>query len=175
MAQTITTMTITTMERTTEMTAKSEFRITGPKVFAFTASAFGLIIGVNLLMAYKAISTFPGLEVSSSYVASQTFDAERAAQAALGWQLVQGYDPVKEQISLRFTDNAGAPVQLNDLQILVGRSTEAREDFSPAVTYAKGAYLADAKLAQGKWIMHVSGHAQDGTLFRQRLDLWVKP
>ncbi len=156
------------------MTAKSEFRITGPKVFAFTASAFAVIIGVNVLMAYKAISTFPGLEVSSSYVASQTFDTERAAQAALGWQLVQGYDPALGQLSLRFTDAAGAPVQLADLSVLVGRSTEAREDFSPTFAYAGGAYLADAKLGQGKWIMHVTGHAQDGTLFRQRLDMWVK-
>ncbi len=153
---------------------QAEFRITGPKVFAFTASAFGLIIGVNLLMAYKAISTFPGLEVSSSYVASQTFDAERTAQNALGWRLVQGYDPNLGQLSLRFTDSVGAPVQLADVQVLVGRSTEARQDFSPSFVFDQGAYLADAKLGQGKWVMHITGHAQDGTLFRQRLALWVK-
>ena len=151
-----------------------EFRITGPKVFAFIASAFGLIIGVNLLMAYKAISTFPGLEVSSSYVASQTFDAERAAQNALGWRLVQGYDPSLGQLSLRFLDGAGAAVQLADVQVLVGRSTESRQDFSPTFSYFQGAYLADAKLGQGKWVLHVTGHARGGTLFRQRLDLWVK-
>jgi nitrogen fixation protein FixH len=162
------------MERITKMPAQSEFRITGPKVFAFTASAFALIIGVNMLMAYKAISTFPGLEVSSSYVASQTFDAERAAQNALGWRLVQGYDPALGQLSLRFTDSVGAPVQLADVQVLVGRSTEARQDFSPSFVFDQGAYLADAKLGQGKWVLHITGHAQDGTLFRQRLALWVK-
>ena len=156
------------------MPSQSEFRITGPKVFAFTASAFAVIIGVNVLMAYRAISTFPGLEVSSSYVASQSFDAERAAQIALGWRLVQGYDAALGQLSLRFTDSAGAPVQLADMQILVGRSTAARQDFSPSFAYSQGAYLADAKLGQGKWVMHVTGHAQDGTLFRQRLALWVK-
>lgn len=155
-------------------TKQSEFRITGPRVFAFIASAFGLIIGVNLLMAYKAISTFPGLEVSSSYVASQTFDAEKAAQDSLGWQLVQGYDSSLGQLSLRFLDRAGAPVQLGDLQVLVGRSTEARQDFSPSFVYSQGAYVADAKLGQGKWVMHVTGYARGGTLFRQRLDLWVK-
>lgn len=148
--------------------------ITGRNVFAFTASAFAVIIGVNVLMAYKAISTFPGLEVDSSYVASQTFDAEQKAQAALGWRLVQGYDPVLGQLSLRFTDAAGAAVQLADLSVLVGRSTEAREDVTPRFDYAGGAYLADAQLGRGKWVLHVTGHAADGTLFRQRLDLWVK-
>jgi FixH len=75
--------------------------ITGPRVFAFTASAFAVIIGVNVFMAYQAISTFPGLEVKSSYVASQSFDAERAAQNALGLTLTQSYDPALGQISLR--------------------------------------------------------------------------
>jgi nitrogen fixation protein FixH len=157
-----------------DIPSQPEFRITGPKVFAFTASVFGLIIGVNLLMAYKAISTFPGLEVSSSYVASQTFDAERAAQNALDWRLVQGYDPNVGQLSLRFTDSAGAPVQLADVQVLVGRSTEARQDFRPSFVFSQGVYVADAVLGQGKWVMHVTGYAQDGTLFRQRVALWVK-
>ncbi|MFN7052645.1 MAG: FixH family protein, partial [Gemmobacter sp.] len=63
-------------------------QITGRQVFAFTAGAFGIIIAVNVLMAYKAVSTFPGLEVKNSYVASQNFDTERRAQEALGWDMV---------------------------------------------------------------------------------------
>jgi nitrogen fixation protein FixH len=55
--------------------------MTGRKVLAITVSAFGVIIAVNFLLAYKAVSTFPGLEVPNSYVASQTFDADRAAHA----------------------------------------------------------------------------------------------
>lgn len=148
--------------------------ITGRKVFMFTASAFAVIIGVNVTMAYQAISTFPGLEVQSSYVASQSFDAERSAQAALGLTLTHAYDPALRKISLRFTNAAGAPVQMGDVQVLVGRSTIARDDFSPALAYQAGAYLGDAVLDAGKWVLHVQGHAADGTLFRQRLDLWVK-
>ena len=37
--------------------------ITGRHVLFFTVGAFGVIIAVNLVMAFKAISTFPGLEV----------------------------------------------------------------------------------------------------------------
>jgi nitrogen fixation protein FixH len=48
--------------------------------------AFGLIIAVNLTLAFNAIRTFPGLEVKNSYVASQSFDRDRQAQTALDWQ-----------------------------------------------------------------------------------------
>ena len=61
--------------------------ITGRKVFAIVASAFAVIIGVNIFMAVSAVRTFPGLEVQNSYVASQSFDADREAQEALGWEV----------------------------------------------------------------------------------------
>jgi nitrogen fixation protein FixH len=49
---------------------------------------FGLIIGVNLTMAYLAVGSWPGLVVKNSYVASQQFNAtlrDAAHQADLGW------------------------------------------------------------------------------------------
>ena len=52
--------------------------ITGRHVAAMFGAGFGVIIAVNVLLATKAVSTFPGLEVKNSYVASQTFDADRA-------------------------------------------------------------------------------------------------
>lgn len=148
--------------------------ITGRKVFIFTASAFAMIMGVNFLMAYKAITTFPGLEVKSSYVASQGFDAERAAQIALGLDLTYRYEPALGQIILRFSDAQGAPVRMENPNLLVGRSTVARDDFTPALRYVQGDFVADAVLDAGKWVLHVTAYAPDGTLFRQRLDFWVK-
>ena len=55
--------------------------LTGRHVLAITLAAFGVVIGVNLLLAVKAVGTFPGVEVSNSYVASQVFDRERSTQA----------------------------------------------------------------------------------------------
>ncbi len=95
--------------------------LTGRKVFAIVASAFGVIIAVNLLLAYKAVTTFPGLEVPNSYVASQTWDAERAAQKALGWELAAEYDHAAQALELTFTDAAGRPAPLTALSVLVGR------------------------------------------------------
>lgn len=148
--------------------------LTGRKVLAITVSAFGVIIAVNLLMAYKAISTFPGLEVSNSYVASQTFDADRAAQLALGWSLAADYDRADAALELVFTDAKGAPAPVAGLLVLVGRPTEAREDSYPLFVGESGTYRAPLALNPGKWMLKVEAYAPDGTRFFQRLDLFVK-
>ncbi|GLS85727.1 RdxH [Cypionkella aquatica] len=148
--------------------------ITGRHVLAFTLAAFGLIIAVNVLMAYKAISTFPGLEVANSYVASQSFDADRRAQLALGWQVAPRYDGAAGALSLAFTDAAAKPVVVEALTVLLGRVTEAREDQTPQFAYKAGAYVAAVQLQPGKWMLHVTARSGDGVLFQQRLNLFVK-
>ena len=147
----------------------------GWHMLAITVGAFGVIIAVNVVMAWKAISTFPGLEVEDSYLASQDFDGEKAAQLALGWTLAPSYDAKTGVIRLDFTDKSGKPVVLHDLAVLVGRPTEARDDVTPQFTLAPdGAYVASEALGKGNWMMHVQAHAADGTLFQQRLDFLVQ-
>ena len=148
--------------------------MTGRKVFFITTGAFAVIIGVNLVMAYQAISTFPGLEVKNSYVASQDFDANRAAQNALGWKLAPDYSAENQELRLNFTDRDGLPAAVATLSVLVGRATEAREDTTPVFTREAGVFTAPLALDRGKWMMQIEATAADGTLFRQRIDLFVK-
>ena len=148
--------------------------IKGHHVLGFMVAAFGLIIGVNVVMAYKAVSTFPGLEVENSYVASQEFDSERKAQLALGWTLTPAYDPNLKELELAFTDADGKPVTVASLEVLVGRTTEAADDSYPQFARESGIYVAKADLAPGKWMMHVEARAEDGTRFHQRINLFVK-
>ncbi|MEO6300600.1 MAG: FixH family protein [Paracoccaceae bacterium] len=154
---------------------KSERRrpLTGLHVLAIFMVFFGVIIAVNVGLAWKAISTFPGLEVENGYVASQTFDVEMAAQKALGWVLVPKYDVGTDRLTLAFTDATGKPVTVAALSVLVGRTTEAVDDVTPVFVLTDGVYAAPAKLAKGKWMMAIEAHAADGTLFRQRIDLLV--
>lgn len=146
--------------------------ITGPKVLAFTVGAFGIIIAVNLVMAYKAISTFPGLEVRSSYVAGQGFDARKQAQQALGWTAEASY--ADGTLALKLTDSAGLPAPVSGLTVLVGRATAARDDRIPDFAELGGQHVAPTLLAPGKWILRVQATAPDGTPFEQRLDLQVR-
>lgn len=147
---------------------------TGRKMLAVTVSFFAVIITVNGVMAWQAVSTFPGKEVMNGYVASQTWDAEMAAQKALGWQLAAGYDSGMGQIELVFTDRNGLPAQLTDLTVLVGRPTNAADDSNPVFVHEGSAFRAPLSLAPGKWMLKVEATAPDGTRFRQRQDLFVK-
>ncbi len=146
--------------------------LTGKHVFAITASAFAVIIGVNLLLAVKAVSTFPGLEVDNSYVASQGFNDRKAAQESLGWSMTPGYD--KGRMTLAFQGADGQPVAVADLQVLVGRTTEAKDDTTPVFAREGDLYAADLALGKGKWMVKVTARSADGTLFEQRSELYVK-
>jgi nitrogen fixation protein FixH len=81
--------------------------LTGKKVLAIFVAMFGTIIGVNVFMAYSAVSTFPGMEVSSSYADSQTFDVRRDAQQALGWDASVAIDG--DTLVLTLVDANGRP------------------------------------------------------------------
>lgn len=146
--------------------------ITGRKVFFGFVAAFTVIIGVNVLMAVQAIRTFPGLEVPNSYVASQVFDRDRKAQEALGWVLRESHE--NGILRLAFRDSAGRPVALRALTATVGRTTMAADDVTPDFVFEGGDYVARVDLAPGKWMIHVRAEAPDGTIFQQRLDLFVR-
>lgn len=146
--------------------------LTGRHVFFITTGAFAVIIGVNLLLAFKAVSTFPGLEVGNSYVASQGFNDRKAAQEALGWKMKPAYDGGRMQLA--FFDRDGVPMPVTDLEVLVGRTTAAKDDVWPAFAAVGTGYEATVSLARGKWMVKVTARSMDGTLFEQRSELHVK-
>ena len=144
----------------------------GIHVLAIVGSAFAVIIAVNLTLAWKAVSTFPGLDVANSYVASQNFDQRRAAQEALGWRLDHHYAPGR--FSLTITDADGAPVMVSGLSVLIGRTTVASADQQPDFTWNGRGYEAALSLAPGEWMMKVRAEARDGTLFERREDFTLE-
>lgn len=147
---------------------------TGRRMLVVTVSFFAVIITVNGFMAWQAVSTFPGLEVRNGYISSQTWDAEMAAQSALGWQLAAAYDAGLGRLELVFTDRDGQPASLSGLTVLVGRPTSTRNDAYPVFSNDGGAYRAPLTLDPGKWMLKVEAVAPDGTRFRQRHDLMVQ-
>jgi len=159
------------MRTMTEMTGIFRGPITGPKFFAIIASFFVVIISVNLVLAYQAVHTFPGLEVGNSYVASQTFDRDRAEQLALGWTV----DAVVHQgeLQLSITDREGVPVQVADVTGTFGRATAVRDDQVPAFVFDGTLYRAPVETSGGNWNLRLVAHAADGSLFQQRIVVLV--
>jgi nitrogen fixation protein FixH len=147
----------------------AERKITGRHVLIGFVAAFGVIIGVNLVLAYSAISTFPGLEVKNSYVASQEFNERKAAQEALGWTI--SADHAGGVLTLGITDDTGQPVQVARLEATVGRATHVQEDQTPTFRFDGTAYVASVDLGDGNWNIRMKAWDSNGTLFQQRVVL----
>ena len=150
----------------------SRGELTGRRVLAMTLAFFAVIIGVNVILAQRAIGSFPGVEAPNTFVASQEFDNPREAQEKLGWTVVPHHEG--GFIKLAITDAAGQPVEAASLDVLIGRPTSARDDVTPAFTFVGGIYEAPVDLAPGQWMLKLEAVAKDGTLFEQRFDLRVK-
>ncbi|MDA5095178.1 FixH family protein [Aliiroseovarius sp. KMU-50] len=156
-----------------DKTEKKEFELTGKHVLAITVSAFALIIGVNLFMAYSAIGTFPGLETDNSYVASQQFDQLKSAQVGLGWDVEAKVDG--ETLVLGIRDADGIPVEVKSIYAIFGRATHVKDDQEPAFSQsATGDYRANVgQLDFGNWNLRVNIQAMDGTAFQQRIPIYI--
>ena len=146
--------------------------LTGRKVFLIFAGFFGVIISVNLVLAFQAVATFPGVEARNSYQASQTFEAERSAQLALGWDVSAAIEG--EELVLRISDAQGRPVQVAQLDATLGRATHVNDDRVPGFVYRNGAYRAPETLGPGNWNLRMRAVAEDGTPFRQRIVVYVR-
>ncbi|MCZ0812557.1 MAG: FixH family protein [Pseudomonadota bacterium] len=147
----------------------SERKLTGRHVLMIFVGAFGIIISVNLVLAYSAVKTFPGLEVKNSYIASQTFNERKAAQEALGWTVAAHHQDGR--LVLGITNRFGQPVEVEALDATVGRATHIADDVRPDFRFDGSAYVAEVPLGDGNWNIRMSALAADGTAFTQRVVL----
>ncbi|MFW2543335.1 FixH family protein [Primorskyibacter sp. 2E107] len=153
------------------MAKAKERKLTGWHVLGIFGGAFGVIIAVNLALAYNAVKTFPGLEVANSYVASQTFNDRKAAQESLGWDIKATLDD--GMLLLSITDEAGRPVQAGKLEAKVGRPTNVSDDLNPDFNYNGREYVAYVDLHPGNWDVWLKAVSLDGIPFEQRLEMTI--
>ncbi len=149
----------------------SDRTITGRHVALGFVGAFGVIIAVNIALAVSAVRTFPGLEVKNSYVASQQFDRDRAAQEALGWEVAASV--IGDELVLTFAGAAG-PVEPVIERAVFGRATSVAADQVPDFRFDGTAFRAPVTAGRGNWNLRIEARAADGTLFRQRIVVPVR-
>lgn len=133
------------------MTTKS---FTGRHVAAILAGGFAIVIGVNLLMARAAISTFGGLVVENSYVASQHFNGwlEKADEAkALGWK-VNLSRALDGRIQVATADVPAAATVRGEAWHPLGRMPDRELRF---VSAGAGSYASDEVLPAGRWVIRL--------------------
>jgi len=122
---------------------------------------FGVIVAVNLTMAAFAWTSWTGLVVKNSYVASQEFNDKSKAgreQAALGWQGELAY--ANGELRYRLMSANGAVVAATGVEVAIGRPAHEAEDTSVVLsTTGDGSYSGDIALADGQWIVRLTADA----------------
>lgn len=141
----------------------------GIHVLLIIVAFFGVIIGVNILLAVLANSTWSGFATPNSYVASQNFNREVAAakaQGALGWsQAVLIND---QQVSVKVTDAGGRGLSGLKVQVLLQRPTTDKQDHVLELgDLGGGQYSAALSVEPGVWIADVTAQSGDGRLLRR--------
>ena len=145
---------------------------TGYHMLGLMIGGFGIIIAVNLTLAWNAVATFPGLETRNSYVVSQKFQADRAAQNALRWDVIAAIGD--GTLTVTILDIDGVPLQAEVVRATLGRATHTGEDSIPEFTWNGTALTAPVTTTEGYWNLRLELIAPDGTQFRRRFPLTVK-
>ena len=155
------------------MSAAGTRVLTGRRVALIALACFLTFFVPNMILMWTAISTFSGLVVPDSYVASQEFDRLRAAQIALGWTV--DLDHGDKVLALRISDRLGHTVRPAALSVTMGRPTTTRDDQAVALEETPGGYAGAADFQPGAWRVEIDATAQDGTVFHQSRDVFVRP
>jgi len=140
-------------------------------MFAF----FGVIIAVNFTMAYLARSSWTGLVVENSYVASQQFNAKMAetrAQEALGWTSTLTISDGRVRYNL--ADNAGGVVRLKSVSVKFMHPVDDSEDETVDLVRAgDGIFDAAHTLSDGVWLVEIAADAGLEKPYRETLRVHV--
>ena len=152
---------------------KGEF--TGRHMLAIMVAFFGVIIAVNLTMAFMARKSWTGLVVENPYIASQEFNtraAEARAQEELGW----GSELLIEEGSLTYLlrDADGVALRPRAGTAYFRHPAYAASDREVALTaLPDGRLTARVDLPDGIWIVEVQTDAGLAQPYRevQRLTL----
>lgn len=140
----------------TSPNATREF--TGRHMLLLTVGFFGVIISVNVGMAVLATTSWTGLVVKNSYVASQAFEEKRhahEAQKAAGWTSELTFNGTTA--ALLVLDAAGEPVGLDEVRLEINRPVGGHDDQSLVLERGEdGAHAAPLTLTHGVWEARVT-------------------
>jgi nitrogen fixation protein FixH len=129
-------------------------KFTGYHMAAIMVGFFGIIIAVNLTMARYAVSTFGGIVVENSYVASQEFNGwleEARKQEALGWDAVTAWRP-DNRLAVQLSGvPQGATVSATARHPL-GRQPDHELAFEPN---GEDRFLSTRALPEGRWLLRL--------------------
>lgn len=136
------------------MAQKVARKFTGWHMTGILVAFFGTVMAVNFTMASFAISSFGGIQVENSYVASQNFNEwldAAAEQEKLGWQV--NLERAAEGKLRVMAEGPGEGASLiAHARHPVGRKPDSTLTFT---RQSDGSFLSDQPLDSERWIVRL--------------------
>ncbi|EJC80712.1 putative integral membrane protein linked to a cation pump [Rhizobium leguminosarum bv. trifolii WSM2297] len=138
---------------------------TGFHMLLATSAFFAVVIAVNVTMAFYASSSWSGLVVENTYVASQDFNRKAAVMKAMAASGIRGDLSIKgQEIRYRIHDRDGSPAIVDDVVLNFKRPVGDHEDFLLSLSKIDdGQFEADHEVAGGDWIVEAVSR-KDGVI-----------
>jgi nitrogen fixation protein FixH len=156
--------------------------LSGRTVLICLAVFFGVVIGVNALMAKLAIDTMPGTEVDSAYQAGNAYNAQISAardQDARRWQVngsIERTPNGRAVIKVEARGRDGEPLKNLTFSARLDRPIDRRADRRLALTEREaGLYSGEAaEVASGQWDLVLEADSGSRRVFLSRNRILLK-
>lgn len=138
-------------------TPRKGFVFTGWHMFGAMVLFFGVIITVNLYMAWQATHTWSGLVVKNTYIASQEFNGKVAEAKTLAATGVTGKLEISgSDVRYELSHPTEGPVDADAVTLKFKRPVGEDQDFDMALELQeKGLFSARHDIPEGTWIVEV--------------------
>lgn len=150
---------------------------TGRHMLLILVAFFTVVIGVNVAMSVAAVTSWTGLVVENSYVASQEFNGKLQVahqRDALGWKGGMAYEAGELVFSLVGKD--GAPIPLGDVTVEVSRPIGTKGDRTVNLALADdGTHRIGISLDKGIWNAAIVARVPGEADYEHRARLLVSP
>ena len=157
------------------MTAQSGdgFRLTGKKVLAILVGFFSVIITVNMVMAYVAVTTFSGMQTQRPYEAGLKFNhaiAKAKVQQEQHWSVdthIERAGDGKVRLTFALADQQGAAIVDQHLSVHLVSPVDSRNDAVFAlVADGPGRYRGVTQAGAGQWDLVIEAKRSEDAVFR---------
>ncbi len=149
--------------------------LTGRAVLFSLLAFFAVVASMNAVMITIALRTMPGVDVKSSYEASQNFNkdiARAGAQAARGWAANVDLSAAKTSgaIVVRFSGKNGEPVRGLQVDVTIGHPADRKVDRVLVLTETSpGQYTGRSEpFEPGARNLEIQARQNDREVFRTR-------
>jgi len=135
---------------------------TGKHMLMIMLTFFGVVITVNFTMAYLANSSWTGLVVENTYVASQEFNGKAEQARALAATGIHGKLTLTgSTVSYQLSHPQSGPVEADEVAVIFKRPVGEHQDFNLTMTKSgDGLFTGTHNLAPGQWIVDITSKFQ---------------